>query len=390
MIRVKAIDTMEHITSFTPADDHVITLKKWQELNMPMSTTEAKTRYTTTTSHMAPENGSKSVFEDQSADQQRWRFNGPWLPSFTLGEFQDYLSKTIKHRRAEFREFVRNDMVSSRSATARRRAAESGQSPPTGAVTITDKDLDKYILGLRHDTHALNQLITAFLDLPTTPGQPESHFLTSMAPSYNGPPETHGSAGLSYLRSASFLTNHPLRGPQAVHPPIQARVLIPRIAASGHPQIAKLGVAGVVVADGVITSFKGTIPVSDGVTRTDTTTPGGGKAWVHPRHASIDGKGRIRLQVEHAGAQAIAVEEGRWEEVDTDPSKSGPRVTRESFRARGEERHAGAGGYGMERGAGAPWRDSKAVESEGQLDGEYTAIREMLNVLEKDRGGRRK
>src|SRR5271167_5280501 len=44
VIRVDAIDTFEHITEFASAADHSLSLQKWQEMGVPLSTPSLKNR----------------------------------------------------------------------------------------------------------------------------------------------------------------------------------------------------------------------------------------------------------------------------------------------------------------------------------------------------------
>lgn len=42
IIRIDNIDSIDHITDFNSAADHVLTLRKWQELDMPISLVDKK------------------------------------------------------------------------------------------------------------------------------------------------------------------------------------------------------------------------------------------------------------------------------------------------------------------------------------------------------------
>ena len=128
-----------------------------------------------------------------------------------------------------------------------------------------------------------------------------------------GPPTTHPSAGLSYLRSAALLQNHPVLGPQSNHTPVQARVLQARQSARGNNDSARLGVAGIVVKDNkqYSDSNRQGRQGEKGVDISDFTTKGGAKVWVEPLRASIESTGKIKLDVERALPEAIDVREGK-------------------------------------------------------------------------------
>lgn len=134
------------------------------------------------------------------------------------------------------------------------------------------------------------------------------------------PPSTHPSAGLSYLRTEAVMENHPIHGPQAHRSPILSRVVRPRNAVNGTDHQAKLGVGGIVTND-PITAQLSARPATRGpnnqspteydpnamASTLDPDLEGGNKMWVHPRHAYIDQDGRIRLTVDRARDEAIAV-----------------------------------------------------------------------------------
>lgn len=219
-IRIDDVDSIDHITDFESAADHTLTLQKWQEIGLPVSmpvkqkgafvsAENLNTRYTPPT----------SVFEDtfdntestaSESNAQRWKFKGPWLAGKTEGEFEQYLEKHVKRRKLEFRCFVRDRLAKERAFDQRRKAQESGEIF-YGRVEVSEKDIDLYLKQLRRgDEVRLDMLVEEFLDLPIAADTNASEgTFAVMMDSDKGPPSTHLSAGLGYLRTGSHMTNHP-------------------------------------------------------------------------------------------------------------------------------------------------------------------------------------
>jgi Mitochondrial ribosomal protein subunit len=352
LLRVESVDTIEHITEYSSAADHTLTLQKWQEMNMPLTTPSVEGLLG---SHRKPGRG--AFEEDLSAtsgdvlkpatDENRWKFGGPWLLGLTVGEFNDFVRKTIRARRSEFQMFLRETKALEDTKTAQRKAAEQGQDPPSvvNASDITDERLRVYIKELRQDRAALFRLIRQFLDLPPAPASTgffggveeeiihdmgteigsKTHtlnsedFLPDSGSPYarTGPPKTHPSAGLSYLRSSRYMYNHPIYGPQERPPPIEGRIIQPKNAAVGS-FAPKLGIAGVVteapLGDRFNTSGKKGKSYP-GLLNVEPDAVGGSKVYLHPRSASIDPDGRIDLKVDSGEGPALAVLQGKEDQI---------------------------------------------------------------------------
>ena len=338
-IRVHAIDSIDHITDYDSAADHALTLRKWQELDIPVSMDAALDRFGAYRSFSRP---AKSVFEDELnsteasgtdevGDKKRWKYKGPWLAGKTGGEFQDYVNGEIKRRRPEFQKFVRKWLEGKKAASLLQAATADGkraEAVSSKAVGVSDEELRQGIIKLRQETTDLWVLIWEFLDLPGQPPQPATHVADEMANSNGlstaaadidqGPPTTHPSAGLSYLRTASTVRNHPLLGPMIHPPPVQGRVL-QYATTSGGPRTSRVlvGVAGVVATDDADKPFHEN-RTKDTV-RFDPDVVGGSKIWVHPRRATIDSKGRIKLAIHRATPSTLTVwevEESKKPELD--------------------------------------------------------------------------
>ncbi|CAK7199727.1 hypothetical protein SEUCBS139899_002410 [Sporothrix eucalyptigena] len=359
-IRIREQDTFEAVTDYAPAADHYITLQKWQALNTPItSPTDAEQR------QQLP---GRSVFEESAdvvaidpakrhtAEDKRWKFQGPWLAGISEGEFQNFLEKKVRTRRSEFREFLRSELAADRNASNATEAIELGSdaTKKLKAADITDDDLMEYLRLLRHDRPTLYRLVGKFLDLvPVEPsdkvfqnlarsgggflspltglsgssssGAPPS--LTSLTSpvsagstgnpwAQDGPPITHPSAGLSYLRTAAYLDNHPLYGPQKSHPPLPSRVVQPRTQSGAWT--AKIGVAGFITDNPfgesayVSTRHNSSYNSSRAIPALSTIDPavrGGAKIPVRIASAKINSQGRLVVTAGEADPEAVLVQE---------------------------------------------------------------------------------
>lgn len=357
MIRVDAIDTYEQITDYASAADHTLTLRKWEEMDVHLSTPPRKSRSSLGFID-AGGRGQRSVFDDkidsttqshtgEQGQDARWRFDGPWIAGLTDGQFGTYVTKQVRKRKPEFIKILRMACAEAATKENQRTAMEQGEEvgQPVRASEITEEQFSKYMKTLRHDRVELYRHIRKFLDLPPAPnpllpggndwlssvldGTRESPTdikdvqPTSDSPyADSGPPKTHPSAGLSYGRTSAHTFNHPVYGPQSKKPPVQARVVMPKGAAPGN-FAPLLGVGGFVVD---VPSGENSFNLrSSGSRQTGNAIPGlvniepdkvgGSKAYVHPKSASVDPKGRVILKVEQADPEAVAVLEGRVDEI---------------------------------------------------------------------------
>ena len=321
-LRIHNIDSIDHITDYDSAADHALNLRKWQEMNLPVSMPLARQKAT------GPE-PPVSAFESDidntehtggGARQRRWKYKGPWLAGKTEGEFQEYVEKKVRRRKFEFRQFIRQRLSERLTAQRREAAIENGEDVQTGVVEILENDVEAYLKDLRGDEEKLNELVEQFLDLPSAAKTSGPMML------YNerGPPSTHPSAGLSYLRTNSHIHNHPVLGPMEVEPPVPGRVLAPqKKGGRGARNQALLGVAGIAANDYKVSSmWKTTEP--PGMAGFDPDIPGGAKLWVHPDTSSIDSQGRIELRwQEWASDNTMAIYQGKANDKPV-PAPSAP------------------------------------------------------------------
>ncbi|KHN99798.1 uncharacterized protein MAM_02651 [Metarhizium album ARSEF 1941] len=347
-IRIKKVDSVENVTDFASAADHSLSLEKFRELHVPMSLPRGKMLDGTKppSASMWP----KSVFEDEFdstqsrsgwSDDKRWKFHGPWLARMGEGEFVRYLRKTVHPKRAQFRALLKRKLAEDITTSQNNLAIEKGRPAPPKVEPhhITEAHFSEYLRTLRNDRTTLYGLVSEFLDLaPLSVPIGVYEGIRSMEPEslygISGPPPSHPSAGISYLRTNSYMENHPVYGPQARRTPTLTRVVYPR---AGHKP-AKLGVGG----------FVADVPVGDnefnirfgryrsqvkkmlnGIAHLDTTTYGGAKAYIEPITATVDPSGKVVLQLRetHPEAQLIVKEsKGQSQIYHDDEIKAGTAI----------------------------------------------------------------
>ena len=321
VIRIGAVDSIDHITDFGSAADHSLTLRKWQEMNIQISVPAPKE------SHSRASLG--SVFEEDlnriktntrgradSSQHKQWKYKGPWLAGKTKGGFEDYVSKEIKQRRAEFWRFLREKLHEKLITSSRSTAIEKGEALSSTPPELSEEDFRAEVVKLRHNTAQLFQWIWQFLDLPGLPPQQQSHMsdnhLSGPDPEHD-PPSTHLSAGLSYLQTASHIYNHPVLGPVRSGPPVLGRIVQYASPTSTNKNNRVLvGVGGVVAEEARSREFHE--PKSPQWSNLDPDLEGGPKGWIQIRRASIDPQGMINLEVEKADEISVAV----WEKQNED------------------------------------------------------------------------
>ena len=326
VVRVKQVDSIESVTDYASASDHALTVEKFHEMNIAVSTPVLR--------HEKQKEGKRSVFEDASdqttpqstadgnANSKRWKFAGPWLASMSEEQFNNYIKKRVRSRRAEFREFLRQRRADELSHAASQKALDQGEAPPprTSSSDISDSDLTDYIRSLRADRSTLYWLVSQFLDLaPIAPPQSSTNVWAngvngSLHPvnpyAQEGPPVCHPSAGISYLRTSAFVENHALYGPQKQHSPVLSRILTPQ----RGPEGPKLGIGGFVanVPPGS-TSFIHRFRDYDarnkvqGLSVFDPSIPGGASVYLIPQAARVLWNGSVVIKVDEATAETQLV-----------------------------------------------------------------------------------
>lgn len=322
VVRVIEQDTFEHVTDFESASDHVMTLEKFQDLNMPIS---LLSRVNYSVSHM-PEH--ISPFEEHLDNTERsqgrhnhnakmFRQSGPSLGDLTEAQFSVYLKRIQRQKPKLFRK-LRQVVEANRLAQRRKKAQDNGEDMENIQSEMSDDEFMTQIKAMRTDPTALGPIIYELLDIPSASSSPgrmpkpavafESPPTKLAAIEYAkfGPPKTHPSAGLSYQRSHTQLYNHPHYGPQASQRPVEARILRPKTKTRGGKTRAVAGIAGVAVEDVNAINFTGA-DAPAGLGSFDASIPGGGKYWVSPCRAYVNADGKILLSSLQATAASKAV-----------------------------------------------------------------------------------
>ena len=350
-IRILEIDSINHIVDFESAADHVLNLRKWQEIGLPVSMPQTMKRMFDDHRDQKPH---ISVFEPKYdntnpessiPDRERWKYRGPWVAGQTAGEFKDYTEQKIKRLKPQFRHFLRIRLEASVAAAHLRDKREDGMPVPEQSPKVDEQQLNQHIKRLRQENQGqLFRRIGEFLDLPkpsTLDESARSKFATKTASkssqqawvaSETGPPITHPSAGLSYLRTSGHTSNHPALGPQEHDRPIRARVLDDSNQSGPQGGIRKciIGVGGVAVE-----TKRGASTILD------FDVPGGPKVWVHPETVQVDSQGRIQVKISMADQKTAALyepEEQESQEPTPDPmakvSRRTPNLTDMSSRSK--------------------------------------------------------
>ena len=329
IIQVRAVDNIDHVTDYEAATPHSITLRKFQELGIPVS----KPEFSGENMRMLITDGDKSVFDvyepyrprkttldvsndtkqallngllesrgtDPAVEKERWKFRGPWLAGMDETAFQRYLKKQVMPKRVEFKTFVWSWMQKTKTAKQRSVRLEKGAELTKVDVKLTEEEYQSWLVRLRHDGKQLYDLLWQFLDLP-------GHSPSDKGNQSTGPPQTHPSAGLSYLKTNNMLQNHPALGPMAEHQPVLARVLQKAKASLGRRDVRGEAV-GIV---GIISDTR-----KQGVLFTKAGDYGGqpyGERKIHvvPRSARIDERGRINIDYTAASEGSVAVWESEY------------------------------------------------------------------------------
>jgi len=185
-MRVTELDTIERFMTFESANDDVLTLKKWQEIDLPLVKSPALVGELSAATRPVD-----SVFDDNSSagELYKWKYLGPFLLDMPADEFKRYVLKKVKPRQKEFEDFVEKHMEEALGVYESAATAD-GETEKVKVKVNMDQ--------LRADTMKFLSLVTDFLDIPRS-GRPY---------------RTHPSAGLHYTRSAAHIPYDPEHGPR--------------------------------------------------------------------------------------------------------------------------------------------------------------------------------
>ncbi|KKY26241.1 hypothetical protein UCDDS831_g01752 [Diplodia seriata] len=350
-MRVYEVDTINLFTDFESAGDHVRTLEKWQEMNIPLTLspairTAASGQQSTGISAFHERFDNTQLTEEaRNKGDSKWKFKGPYMAGMTEGQFKSYVKTVPRWRKEDFRTFLRKHLTEKAFGEAGYKAQDEPDdslSPVWETFELSDEEFERMVKALREDTtlsSELSRLIRDFFDLPgvyaDTPPQSTGSLAARMMERDSttitkGPPSTHPSAGLSYLRSAAFLHNHPILGPQESREPIEARMLSGRQTAQKLSSQARAGVGGV-VAD--FKSSQSGSRLTDQYQSMRYEEQGGPKVWVSPERAYIDSTGRIKLTVIPAIPEDVRIKQGSLKSKEELEAKAAPKIDELDTRA---------------------------------------------------------
>lgn len=323
VIRVNALDTFEHVTDFDSAGDHIMTLTKFQELNLPVSLPQSskKGRHGYGRGHESPfESRNDNVSGSEGSKEQGaqlYRHSGPWLGGQSEIQFQAYMQQ-LRRQKPELLKQLREQYVKKVVAERRKQAQDEGgldAEDVKETIEVTDEEFQVWLKELRTNKRLAGAELTRLLDLHTLSSDIPSIMmgrtdyyeanatrLASVDYAQQGPPRTHPSAGLAYSRSGALISNHPSFGPQQNMRPVEARVLIAKTRKRRHKRRAVLGVGGIVYEDEADSPED---PLR-GLEYLDPSIPGGGRVWVSPRRVSISSQGTISLEAARADRDVLA------------------------------------------------------------------------------------
>ncbi|KAL1386240.1 mitochondrial ribosomal protein MRP51 [Phyllosticta capitalensis] len=314
-MRVFEVDTINFITDFESAGDHVRTLEKWQEMNMPISLPGRKIGASQTPAFVSAftENEDNTYLDENMREegQRKWRFKGPSVGEMTSGDFEKFLNTKVKGAKRTFGLFLKEKIEESTLHERREAARNQGTDPPLYAdIELSPEAFQARIKRLREDTglsSPLSRWIMEYFDMPQLRAEPKPYKMDNQellleSEMKISKPRTHPSAGLSYLRTRNFMDNHPILGPRDEHAPIEARLLSSTTETNKN---AKIGVAGI-----VSNLHRHQNADSRTSNKYNFDGKGGHKLWVTPTHASVDSNGRINLETNLENEYKVASRKG--------------------------------------------------------------------------------
>ncbi|KAF1809239.1 hypothetical protein P152DRAFT_461662 [Eremomyces bilateralis CBS 781.70] len=166
-IKVTAMDTLEHVTDFQGATDHTQTLRKFQQMSVPMLGYNRTPRFLTERSAARP--SFRSAFEEEDDNtyientteqstesgqeggnssgpantstglqalqaRKKWKYQGPWLGGMTPSDFNLWVKDMLKYKKDGFQQLLREHIVdkmwTDRVDNARKAAVEAHSDDP--------------------------------------------------------------------------------------------------------------------------------------------------------------------------------------------------------------------------------------------------------------------
>ncbi|KAK6531599.1 hypothetical protein TWF694_002783 [Orbilia ellipsospora] len=230
-IRYNNIDTMEHMTKIESSHDTVLTLKKWQEMDIPVGISDAKAnRFTSSfyfdiTASSSSRNGNSPQTFSANVSEPVWGYREKSVQAMTPGELKTFVSEKLVPRRREFEDFAEKWF----DRLPKPPPAPQFSSAATDTDTAADQQDQSLSLNTQPEEIATSDSSLQRRSLPNFSVTPLSERLKSLRSdpiqSYNVihnflqiplkqiPMRVHPSGGLYYTLDSSYLENHPERGP---------------------------------------------------------------------------------------------------------------------------------------------------------------------------------
>ncbi|KAI5814983.1 mitochondrial ribosomal protein MRP51 [Pyronema omphalodes] len=280
-MRYNDLDTIEHMTTFESAHDDVYTLKKWQEMDIPLVKDQAMDDFASYDPRTEKNFQYKSTVFDgvEEPEKYKWRYQGPYVAGMGEKKLKAYIEERIIPQKEAFLKFVARHQAIEKVKQKYLLRNEEKSIAEIEAEAELEADVSKVDpMSLRAEHQYLEKLVIEFLDIPR-----------------QKPNRTHPSAGLHYIRSSAYAHNDPKLGPQEQKKEVLGRPLNHH-GASG----SLVGVGGVVAR--VSSAYAQRRQVNDR-----------DRSAVQPfrpiKGAHINASGKILLDVERV---APAVQQASW------------------------------------------------------------------------------
>jgi hypothetical protein len=218
-------------------------------------------------------------------------------------EFDQYIHNLGQTEKDLLSSRIRRNLLRQRLEAARDKG-EMGEE--ITEQSITDQEVAEYMRRLRNNPTRFGPILAEMLDLPEGPSKPSRDTrdpweygritLATDAWTMRGPPKTHPSAGLSYLKSSAFANNHPTQGPQKYAAPVVARAVKTKNRAVGGNDV-NYGLAGFIVPN----------PGGDSMKSSDSFVPqkGGQKIPLRPSEAYVSEDGLLKMRTNRVSDHEI-------------------------------------------------------------------------------------
>jgi hypothetical protein len=284
-MRYNDLDTIEHMTTFESAHDDVYTLRKWQEMDIPLVKDQAMDDFGSYDPRAEKNFQYKSTVFDgvEEPEKYKWRYKGPYVAGMGEKKLKAYIEERIIPQKEAFIKFVAQHQAVEKVKQNYLLLNEEKSIKEIEAEAEASADVSKVnLMSLRAEPQYLEKLVIEFLDIPR-----------------QKPNRTHPSAGLHYIRSSAYAHNDPKLGPQEQKKEVLGRPLNHH-GASG----SLVGVGGVVAR--VSSSYAQRRHVNDR-----------DRSAVQPfrpiKGAHINASGKILLDVERVSP---TVQQASWSFTD--------------------------------------------------------------------------